>query len=194
MTKKTWVTALTLAVFAVTARADKMRVDISAINTEHKLLDVKAEGAHVSAATWIQDNPEQHYLIEKNLTGEWQELTISFTAEKSGKYAIRLIGELKKDKTTKEVIPVDVLYDGMTATGVPLINGGFEDVDESRSAPKGWWGNSDWTAERYITDEAVAREGSRCIKVWHNAHMAQQFYVPKDGKNVSITLWFRAAP
>lgn len=193
--KRVWVVALTLTAFVGTASAaDKMRVDISAMNTEHKLLEVDAGDAHVSAATWLTDNPEQHYLVEKDLTGEWQQLTISFTAEKSGSYAIRLIGALKHDEATKEVVPVEVLYDGMTATGVPLINGGFEEVDESRGVPKGWWSSSYWTADRHINDRAVAKEGSRCIKVWHNVHMAQQFFVTKDGKKVSITLWFKAAP
>ncbi|MGI5868722.1 MAG: glycoside hydrolase family 2 TIM barrel-domain containing protein [Kiritimatiellia bacterium] len=118
----------------------------------------------------------------------WTARTLRFTP--SHDCTIRLRLKSRFDGLEK---PVWMLYDALSADGMPLVNGDFEQQPTSKT---GWILEQQVEGQgaSWLTISGLARQGRGCVRVWHNGPATQQGIALKAGREVTLALHARRAP
>lgn len=122
---------------------------------------------------------------------KWTEITIRFTPAADGSVDLDLNGPWAPEKNG--LMPrQDVLWDGLTASGTELRNGGFEEMAENQ--PAHW--RSPWSAaarpETWPLADSKPIQGKRLAATWSKSPLVQTLEL-KAGVPVTIRLHARAA-
>lgn len=121
---------------------------------------------------------------------EWQEIRINFTPTYDGPVELSLAGLWEQEQPGK-IYRQEILWDGLTASGTTITNGGFE--ARAGAAPDGWTSQGTYPAAgEWPLLGASAHEGNTVGTSWHNRMLSQKIEV-KQGQPVTITLQARAA-
>lgn len=121
---------------------------------------------------------------------EWQEIRVSFTPTYDGPLELQLAGMWQQEQPGK-LFRQEILWDGVTASGAAIVNGGFEMHTES--GPDGWTSQAPYPATtEWPLHGAPAYEGKGVGISWHNRMLSQKLEV-KNGEPVTLTLHARAA-
>lgn len=122
---------------------------------------------------------------------KWREQVIRFTPAHDGLVELDLNGPWGEAKPG-QLQQQEVLWDGITAGGAELTNGGFEESADGK--PKGW--ESPWrpypAADVWPLEASEPLEGKRCAASWHGRPLVGKLAV-KAGVPVTLTLHARAA-
>ncbi len=178
---------MALAVWGTSLLADSARVDLDATNDGLGIQVVKApEGGSADNASWMDEAKNKQYIHSgEPATGEWQQSSLTFKADKDGKVMIKLMGEWRpKDQNNPgDLEPVWILYDDIEVKGAELKNGGFDGGTDG-------WSTYGEPAPEYVADKGHKKNGA--AKAWHNAVFFQEINV-KAGQEVTISFWFKTA-
>jgi hypothetical protein len=119
---------------------------------------------------------------------DWTPQTLRFTPTHDCTVRLRL--KSRFDGLEK---PVWMLYDSISAEGMTVRNGDFEQQPTSKTG---------WTMEQqvkgqgasWMTIGGMAQQGRGCARVWHNGPATQQDIALKAGREVTLSLHARQAP
>ncbi len=192
--KKMLLTSVALAAAAAlnTAHAGNARIDITCKDRTQSIKQVETTCRTYNHG-WVKQNPDSGRTVEIPTTADWTQMKVTITPEADGVWTLNLKGKFLRGKETKQIVPVEVLYDQVEVTGAELKNGSFEAVDAKRGQPADWWANKSFAQEnRYISDAEGAKDGERYVKVWHNMNIGQTLNVTA-GQPVTISAYVKAA-
>ena len=176
--------------------ADNVRFDLDGAKES-----VPLEGPVVATGKGSASNPawakdKQPYFVSANFSvpaKTWTEVGVTFTPAKDGKVTITLRGPYKQKPGQgadgkKEMDPVLVTWDGVTAEGASVVNGSFEKLtDKEPIRPASWWVPADAKIAKVVSDGS-AKDGSNAVLAWHNEAFGQTFAV-KAGVPVTVKAW-----
>ncbi len=162
--------------------------------SQSPLQDVRISTGTVSPASWEKDPAVRDRHTDLSFPvrwWDWREVTVSFTPVEDGTVDLGLLGPWEEEKPGA-VFREDVLWDGITADGTRIQNGGFETQADGKPAA--------WTPSYggYPAQDAwplanpPALEGMRVAATWQNCPLSQTIPVTA-GKKVTIRLHGRAA-
>ncbi len=158
------------------------------------LRGVRVSAGHVTPATWEKDPAirERHTdILFPVRWWSWSGLSVSFTPTWDGILELSLLGPWAANENG-EMPRKEILWDGISAEGAELENGGFEKLE--KGAPVGW--KSPWSAypsaDSWPLEKAEALEGKRVATAWCNRPLTQILHV-KSGRTVTLKLHAKAA-
>ncbi len=140
---------------------DMARVDISSKDVMQSIKAVTTKLVHANAG-WLKDsNPDSYHYFQMKVTDDWQPMEFTIIPEADGAYVLNLKGEYRpKEKDSKELTPVEILYDLVDMNGdYAMINGSFEKLDKN-GLPEGWTSQPAFAKEgRVVQDAKLAKDG-----------------------------------
>lgn len=156
--------------------------------------EVRVAPGAAQAAAWERDPAVRARLTDMTVPirwWDWTTITISFTPAKDGAVELDLNGPWSPERNG--LMPKQVVWwDGLSATGTELRNGGFE--EQSGAAPDAW--RAPWVAYAAPDAEQLAQaepcEGKQVAATWSKAPLAQTLRL-KAGVPVTLSLRARAA-
>ncbi|MBI4977793.1 MAG: hypothetical protein HZC28_09935 [Spirochaetes bacterium] len=174
----------------------RARIDVDGNSKLVGLTNFSVSKGSIRFATWMKPEQNLRFItgdidIEKN---KWTQVSITFTPLATGDVSLQFKGNYwKKNAEDKNISPVPVYYDDVTATGAVIVNGGFEEMDEEKGEPKGWYkGGSEasWFGVPPVvnTDAAFVKSGKQSIRAWHNAVFSHYIKVTANTP-VTVSAW-----
>ncbi len=119
----------------------------------------------------------------------WTKAALRFTPRQDGEVELVLLGPWVRPPGADRHARAEVLWDGLSAEGAELANGGFEKRRDD-GTPAGWHGES--PPDAWPTAGVEAREGEAVAATWHDRALRQRLRVTKD-QPVTLTFHARAA-
>jgi endoglucanase len=171
--------------------ATSARFDITADGAVVKIDDGRVTDGtgSIERMNWVSEEARPRgYTINFPITAlGWRNLAIQFVPAKAGTVTLALMGPYQEE--SKGVIyRQEVLWDGVSAEGTKLPDGGFE--TQGGQLPTGWQSGGGAVVEQ--TSEAPALDGTHFARTWHNQTLSTTFEVAA-GRPVTIRLSARAA-
>jgi len=136
-------------------------------------------------AGWIKDEAEKaKFLLSVSMDAkgdQWTQYQVSFKALEDGAVALTFRGQW--DKVKRNWIYVD----GVTAEGITIVNGDFEETTPN-GLPTGWY--LPLSIAQYIVDPALSQSGRACVHVWHDRPAVQNIHV-KANQDITVKFWVK---
>ena len=151
--------------------ATEARVDLNGIKEGIQFTKTAGDGVNLYKATWVKpEEQSQRVFLQKKLSGDYQEVAFTFTADKSGTIWIAFGGNWMEKAEERPF----VLLDDITINGEALPNGGFEEALQ---------GN--WSKGKDVTTSPDAHSGSAAIRVNHDNQISMPLKV-EAGKSYEV--------
>lgn len=183
--KRVLASLLVLGAVGVYAAAPvKAVLDVDGRSTKCKIGDPVAGSDKVTFNTppWVKGEQAELYLLmmsKPNLTGEFQDFSVTFTPKDDGQVILSFRGSQAPEGKTYYVA-----YDDIKIDGADVVNGSFEEVENGKA--KGW----NAPADSLVTGSDKAPEGKNYMLGAQKKPVGQRIKVTA-GKPVTIK--FKAA-
>lgn len=156
--------------------------------------DVSVSSGSATPAPWEKDpavRERLHDVIFPVRWWDWRGMTVSFTPVADGTVDLVLNGPWEEEKPGTS-FRKEVLWDGISAEGTVVANGGFE--ERSGTVPDSWklWYGDYPAADAWPLAGVVAKEGKSCAAAWQGRPLLQTLQL-KAGQKVTLKLHARAA-
>ena len=170
------IAAFSAAFFSFVAAHGSMHKDCGAYIIIESVANLEfkdpSPGAVVAKSPIVKNNVKK-CLIRVNYTNSgdaWEKVSLKFKADADAPVTIAFAGKwVSKDG---KMLPLASMYDDVRIDGVQIPNGGFEN------------GLKFWRPERLVPPAKImgkeAYEGSRCLRTWSQAYIAQDINAVKD--------------
>jgi hypothetical protein len=169
------------------------------VGAEYKLLVlIKGDGGTpgVGGNIRFSTNPNALYSGNYNITGDWQQLEWTFTANSPSTRAVLDLGVVQD--AVYFVDNITLLQTGTPPPPPININGSFEESDlGAADNVTGWGGLNGANASGEITDED-SHDGDKSVKMTINALGANPWDIQptslmdvEDGKEYTLSIWFK---
>ncbi|RYD24602.1 MAG: hypothetical protein EOP87_25820, partial [Verrucomicrobiaceae bacterium] len=155
--------------------------------------EVTVTSGSATPAPWEKDpavRERLHDVIFPARWWDWRSMTLSFTPTADGTVDLVLNGPWEQETPGKS-FRKEVLWDGISAEGTALANGGFE--EGTVGIPDGWrlWYGDYPVADAWPRAGAVPMEGKGCAVAWQNRPLLQTLQL-KAGQRVTLKLHAKA--
>ena len=117
----------------------------------------------------------------------WTKIGFTCTVKQDCDVSLRLVGPAKREVANGPMVVVPVTYDQVEATGVTILNGGFEDLVAATDLPKSWYAKVDENSLPRVTHRLM-NEGKNAVEAWHSSGLSQTLKA-KAGVPVTITVF-----
>lgn len=175
-------------------QASEARIWLKVPGNQPPLRDVRVSTGQLGSAHWEKDPEHRRRLSDITFPvrwWKWTQLSVRFTPVESGTVELTLSGTWAAD-SHNVVFRQEVLWDGISAEGATLRNGGFEETEAAR--PAVW--NSPWAPypapESWPLRTAEAKEGQHVGASWHDRPLIQSIQV-RAGTPVTLVFHAKAA-
>lgn len=158
------------------------------------LRDLRVSAGTALAPSWEKDPAVRERMVDVIFPvrwWDWREISISFTPPEDGTVELALCGPWEQSGNGL-VLRKEVLWDGISAEGTQIVNGGFE--TRTGEAPDGWTPNyqSYPGADQWPLAQVTPLDGKAVAASWQNRPLSQTLNL-KAGQKVTLKVHARAA-